>query len=319
LLRAILLYLSRAVWARRLVTGWRFARRAASRFIAGDSLQEALLAIYGLNREGLFVTLDHLGENVTDLRMAEDATHDYLGLIQELEAAGVRGNTSLKLTQLGLNLGTEVCLSNLRHIAQRAKRCDCFVRIDMEDSSFVDQTLSVFYQLREEGLTNLGLVIQSYLYRSEEDTALALERGARIRLVKGAYDEPPEVAYPRKGDVDASFDRLTSMIMDHAQAAGGEPATPDGKTPPVTAIATHDEGRIRFAREYARSIGLQKKALEFQMLYGIRSDLQRDLVKRGYPVRVYVPYGIEWYPYFVRRLAERPANLWFFLSNLLRG
>lgn len=299
--------------------GWRFARRAASRFIAGDSLEEALVAIRALNAQGMYVTLDHLGENVTDRQMAASATQDYLGLIGELEAAGVRGNTSLKLTQLGLSLGEEVCLSNLRHIAQRARKCACFVRIDMEDSPVVDQTLRVFYQLREEGLTNLGLVIQSYLYRSEADTARALHHGAYIRLVKGAYDEPPEVAFPRKRDVDANFDRLASMIMDHAQAAGGGPANPDGKTPPVTAIATHDEDRIRFALDYAESIGLPKEALEFQMLYGIRSDLQRDLVGRGYPVRVYVPYGTEWYPYFVRRLAERPANVWFFLSNLLRA
>ncbi len=319
LLRAFLLYLSQAVWARRVVMGWRFARRAAARFIAGDSLEEALAAIRRLNRDGLFVTLDHLGENVADHQMAEGATQDYLDLIGELDGAGVLGNTSLKLTQLGLGLSEEICLSNLRLIARRAKRCHCFVRIDMEDSPVVDKTLSVVHQLRDEGFTNLGLVIQSYLYRSERDTTKALERGAHIRLVKGAYDEPPEVAYPRKRDVDANFDRLARLIMDQAKAMGAEPGTPDGKTPPVTAIATHDEARIQFAVDYARSIGLKKQALEFQMLYGIRSDLQQDLAERGYPVRVYVPYGTEWYPYFVRRLAERPANLWFFLSNLLRG
>jgi proline dehydrogenase len=319
LLRAFLLYLSQATWARRIVMGWGFARRAAARFIAGDSLEEALAAIHGLNRNGLFVTLDHLGENVTDRQMAEGATQDYLELVGELDAAGVLGNTSLKLTQLGLNLSEEICLSNLRQIAQRANRCECFVRIDMEDSEVVDETLSLFHQLRDEGFTNLGLVIQSYLYRSERDITKALERGARIRLVKGAYDEPPDVAYPRKRDVDANFDRLARRIMDQAKSMGGKLGTADGKTPPVTAIATHDEARIQFAVDYAQSIGLEKQALEFQMLYGIRSDLQRELATRGYPVRVYVPYGTEWYPYFVRRLAERPANLWFFLSNLLRG
>jgi proline dehydrogenase len=183
----------------------------------------------------------------------------------------------------------------------------------------IDQTLRLFYELREQGYSNLGLVIQSYLYRSQEDTAKALEAGARIRLVKGAYDEPSSLAFPRKRDVDANFDRLTEMIIDHAMATGGGPASPDGKIPPVTAIATHDEERIQYAIEYATEVGLARGALEFQLLYGIRSDLQLELQARGYPVRVYVPYGTEWYPYFMRRLAERPANLWFFLSNLLRG
>lgn len=319
MLRAILLYFSRATWARSLVMGWGFARRAASRFIAGDTLQEALDAIRAVNRSGLYVTLDHLGENVTDPQMADDATDDYVQLIGELEQSGVKGNTSLKLTQLGLNLDEGLCLENIRRIAERAAKCDCFVRIDMEDSPVIDQTLRIFYQLNEEGFNNIGLVIQSYLYRSQEDTAEALEAGARIRLVKGAYDEPSDLAFPRKRDVDANFDRLTRMLVDHALAAGAAPATADGKTPPVTAIATHDEDRIQFAIDYASQVGLTREALEFQMLYGIRSDLQMALHARGYPVRVYVPYGTEWYPYFMRRLAERPANLWFFLSNLLRG
>jgi proline dehydrogenase len=189
----------------------------------------------------------------------------------------------------------------------------------MEDSPVIHQTLNIFYQLHGEGFTNLGLVIQSYLYRSQEDTLKALEAGARIRLVKGAYDEPSSLAFAHKRDVDANFDRLTRMIIDHALETGSDPATPDGKTPPVTAIATHDEDRIQFAIDYASQVGLARSALEFQMLYGIRSELQRELQARGYPVRVYVPYGTEWYPYFMRRLAERPANLWFFLSNLLRG
>jgi proline dehydrogenase len=206
----------------------------------------------------------------------------------------------------------------MRGIAHRAQSLRTFVRIDMEDSPAVDRTLHVYRTLRAEGLSNIGLVVQSYLYRSQDDTRALLSEGASIRLVKGAYKEPADVAFPRKADVDASFDRLAQMIIDAALEQGAEPAPPDGKAPPMAAIATHDVKRIAFARQYADRVGLPKQALEFQMLYGIRSDLQDALAQEGYPVRVYVPYGTEWYPYFTRRLAERPANLWFFLTNLLR-
>jgi proline dehydrogenase len=318
MLRAILLYLSKAPWARRLVTGWKFARRAASRFVAGERLEEAIAAIQRLNQKGLYATLDHLGENVTKPEEARRAADDYLTLMGRICEAGVKSNASLKLTQLGLALDYDLCLDNIRRIVRKAAECGLFIRIDMEDSSTVDRTIQLYRTLRSEGLQNVGLVIQAYLYRSEKDVRDLLAEGARFRLCKGAYKEPAEVAFPRKSDVDANYDKLASMMIDSALATGSLPASDDGRMPPVTGIATHDERRVRLAQEYAKKVGLPKRALEFQMLYGIRSDLQTSLAAEGYPVRIYVPYGTEWYPYFVRRLAERPANVWFFISNFFR-
>lgn len=319
MLRAILLYLSNATWARRIVMGWNVARRMASRFIAGDTLDDALDVVRQLNAKGLYATLDHLGENVTNAGEAIAATDAYIEVLLRLDEAGVKSNCSLKLTQLGLALDYDLCLGNMRCIARRAEEFGTLVRIDMEDSETVDRTLQIFRTLHEEGLTNIGLVIQSYLYRSEEDVEGLLTEAVRIRLCKGAYNEPAEVAYPRKSDVDGNFDRITAMLIDAARKHGSEGSSPDGKQPPIPGIATHDPERIELAREYAEKVGLPKQALEFQMLHGIGSDLQIQLAEEGYPVRVYIPYGTEWYPYFMRRLAERPANLWFFIRAFLRG
>jgi proline dehydrogenase len=206
----------------------------------------------------------------------------------------------------------------MRRILRQAAACGVFVRIDMEDSAAADRTLRLYRTLQAEGLHNTGVVIQSYLYRSQEDVRSLLAQGTRIRLCKGAYKEPPEVAFPKKADVDGNYDRLAAMMIDAALAAGSQPASDDGRVPPICAVATHDIRRIRSAQKHAAEAGLPKRALEFQMLHGIRTDLQASLAAEGYPVRVYVPYGTEWYPYFVRRLAERPANLWFFLSNFFR-
>jgi proline dehydrogenase len=319
MLRAILLYLSNATWARRIVMNWGVARRMASRFIAGDDFDAALEAVRSLNAKGLYATLDHLGENVTNAEEALRSADDYIEALQKLDEAGVKSNCSLKLSQLGLALDFDLCLGNMRCIARRATEFGTMVRIDMEDSETVDRTLQIYNTLREEGFTNIGVVIQSYLYRSEEDVEALLEHGTRIRLCKGAYNEPPDVAYPRKSDVDENFDRLTAMLIDAARDHGAKPSSTDGKHPPIPGIGTHDPKRIQFAREYAQRVGLPKEAVEFQMLHGIGSDLQLELVEAGYPVRIYVPYGTEWYPYFMRRLAERPANLWFFLRSYLRG
>ena len=319
MLRAIFIYLSKARWARRIVTRWRFARRAAARFVAGDTLEEALGSIRRLNAAGLSVTLDHLGENVTSAEEAIRATDDYILLLETIKAPEFRANASLKLTQLGLSLDYDMALSNMRCVARQGAAFGIFVRIDMEDSPTVDRTLQIYRALRTEGFANIGLVVQSYLYRSPQDAAALVAEGTRLRLVKGAYKEPAALAYPRKTDVDKSFDELTRIAIDAAMDHGAEPATSDGRVPPMAAIGSHDEKRIDYARKYAETVGLPKAALEFQMLYGIRSDLQRSLADEGYPVRVYVPYGTEWYPYSVRRLAERPANVWFFLSNLFRG
>jgi proline dehydrogenase len=318
LLRSILIYLSQALWARKIVTGWRFARRAASRFISGDTLPQALQVIHQINDAGLFTTLDHLGEYVTSLDEAEESKNAYLQSLEEIDRENVKANISLKLTQLGLHIDYEQCLMHVEHIVRLGDGLGNFIRIDMEDSPVVDQTLKIYQTLREAGLSNVGVVLQSYLYRSEADARTLLTQGTNIRLVKGAYQEPPHIAYPRKKDVDANFDTLTKCIIDAALGLGSASASSDGKFPPITAIATHDDKRVKYACDYAEEVGLPRQALEFQMLYGIRTNLQHSLAKEGYPVRVYVPYGTEWYPYFVRRLAERPANLWFFLSNLLR-
>jgi proline dehydrogenase len=318
-LRAFFLYLSQATWAKDLIMRWGFSRRAAARFIAGEGLEDAIRAVAKLNQQGLFATLDHLGEHVTTPDEARRAADDYLEIIDRICASGVRSNASLKLTQLGLGLDDALCLGNLRRILRKAAKCGVFVRVDMEDSSSVDRTLDIFRTLRGEGLKNTGLVIQAYLFRSQADVQSLLVAPTRIRLCKGAYREPAHLAFPRKADVDLNFDTLAAMLVDGALAQGAPPASADGKMPALPAIASHDEKRIDFARRYAAQVGLPKSALEFQMLHGIRTDLQLALAQAGYPVRVYVPYGTHWYPYFMRRLAERPANVWFFLSNYLRG
>jgi proline dehydrogenase len=318
MLRAILLYLSKATWARNLVTRWRFARRAASRFVAGDTLEEAIQAVAALNQRGLFATLDHLGEDVANAEEAKRSADEYLELMDRISASGVQSNASVKLSQLGLVLDFDLCLDNMRRILRKASACGMMVRIDMEDSSTVDRTLQLRRALKGEGLENSGLAFQSYLFRTEEDVRAALAEGIRIRLCKGAYKEPAEIAYPRKADVDASYDRVARMMIDAGQALGAQAPSPDGKIPPIVALGTHDGKRIQAAKDYAAKVGFPKQALEFQMLYGIRADLQNRLAAEGYPVRVYVPFGTSWYPYFMRRLAERPANLWFFLSNFFR-
>lgn len=318
MLRAVLFYLSKAAWARNLVTRWKFSRRAAARFVAGDTLEQGLQAVQSLNQRGLLATLDHLGEDVQNVEMALKSTDDYIALLERLAQDGCRANASLKLSQLGQKLDLELCLGNLRCIARRAAEMGTFVRIDMEDSSTVDRTLKTYQSLRAEGFDNLGLVFQSYLFRSLADQSAALEQGARIRLVKGAYREPPEIAFRKKADVDANFDRMTAALLEHACGAADGAGTDDGRFPPIAALGTHDPRRIDFACRCAEDLGLSKSHLEFQMLYGIRGDLQESLARQGYPVRIYVPYGSQWYPYYMRRLAERPANLWFFLSNLIR-
>jgi len=317
-LRAILIYLSNAVWARKIVTGWGLARRISHRFVAGDTFEQALQAVIRLNQADMMASFDHLGEHVTNAEEAIQATDTYIEILEQLNETKVKANCSLKLSQLGLALDFDLALSNMRCIATRAREFGIMVRIDMEDSSTVDDTLRLQRILRDESLTNIGLVIQAYLYRSEKDVQGLLEVGSKIRLCKGAYNEPASVAFPKKSNVDENFDMLSAMMIDAALAQGNVPGSKDGRQPPLTAVGTHDDRRIEFARNHAKEVGLPKSALEFQMLYGIRNDLQAALVEAGYPVRIYVPYGTQWYPYFMRRLAERPANLWFFLSAFFR-
>lgn len=316
--RALFIYLSQVKWAQRMITRWGFARRAASRFTAGETPSDAIRAVQALNQKGLLATLDHLGENTENRAAACQATDDILFILDEIQRTGVRSNVSIKLSQIGLLLDQELCLENLERILARAAQHGNFVRIDMEDSKVTQVTIDIYLAMRHKGFENVGIVIQSYLYRSDTDIHLLGDQAARVRMVKGAYKEPVEVAYPNKKDVDASFDRLTAKLIECSQRNGCPAVSADGRTPPIPAIATHDEKRIEFAERTAEAAGLPKEAIEFQMLYGIRRDIQLQLAERGYPVRIYVPYGEHWYPYYMRRLAERPANVWFLVSNLLR-
>lgn len=315
MLRNFLIYLSQAAWARRLVMALPFARRAARRFVAGDTVESALQVVGRLNAEGLDVTLDLLGEHTADEAAANEARLQIQQMLTRLAQSGLRAGISIKLTQIGLKLDEGLGERNLRSILETAKTHDLFVRIDMEESARVDATLRLYRQMRSEGFDNVGVVLQSALYRTDSDVMELLAEGARIRLVKGAYMEAAEVAYAHKADVDKAYDRQADLMLHESF----EPVwRGNGGWPPVAALATHDEARIQFVREHAALLELPKSQFEFQMLYGIRNELQRQLVAEGYQVRVYVPFGQQWYPYFMRRLAERPANIWFLLSNLIK-
>lgn len=309
-LRGGLLYLSNAGWARSVVTDTDLAWRVASRFVAGTTKDEAAVVAADLNRRGLKVTLDYLGESVNRPEDATDARDEILSLVDMIHAKQLDSGVSLKLSQLGLLLDESLAADSLCQIVQRAAEKDMFVRIDMEDSPTVDTTLRLQDSLRHEhGLTNVGVVIQAYLYRSEADVARLLQDGVSIRLCKGAYAEPPEVAFPVKADTDANYLNLSRIML-------GEEARRRGARP---AFATHDEAMVNGVIDYTQKHGIGVDEFEFQMLYGIRRELQERLVAQGYNVRIYVPYGAAWYPYFMRRLAERPANLKFFASNLVRN
>jgi proline dehydrogenase len=320
MLRSFFIYLSKATWAQKLITNWGFAWRMASRFVAGESCADAIRAIRDLNEKCINATLDQLGEHTSTVEEADRATDNILAVLDEIDKAGVRANVSIKLTQIGMGLDEEICQRNLVRILEQAKKHGNYVRIDMEDTPYTDTTLAIYYSMLQRGFTvsQVGMVVQSYLYRTEADVRKLLEYNTHMRLVKGAYKEPSDKAFPKKADVDANFDLLTKQMIDASLKVEANKISTDGRVPPIPAIATHDEKRIAFATQYAEKVGLPKEALEFQMLYGIRRDLQEQLVKQGYPVRVYVPFGTHWYPYFMRRLAERPANIWFFVSNYFK-
>ena len=307
MLRSILLWLSSNTFFRRLTTRLSFARRAAMRFVAGETVDAAIRVICELNAQGIVATLDHLGENVTNQDEARRAADDYVTVLDAIGATGVKSHVSVKLTAIGLDLGDDFCRANTARILTKAREVGAFVRIDMESTDYTDRTLAIYRSLRRE-FENVGIVIQAYLYRSEADIDALCQAGARVRLCKGAYKEPPLKAFPKKADVDASYVRLTKMLLsDKARTRGTRGA-----------IATHDPKMIDATKRYAAENKVPLDEFEFQMLYGIRRELQRQLAAEGYGMRVYVPYGTEWYPYFMRRLAERPANVWFVLSNLLR-
>lgn len=307
-MRSLFLALSESAQLRQVAVGFGPARAMARRFVAGEELEEAVSVVHELNGQGVLATLDPLGENVTSETEARDATNEILSLIEAIQANGLQSGVSVKLTQLGLDLGPWLVTDNLQRILALAMQANRFVRIDMESSDYVQTTLDLFKELWAS-YRNVGVVIQSYLYRSVDDVTRLIDMGASIRLVKGAYNEPSEVAFPDKRDTDANFVRLMQMLFsEQAQANGVYPA-----------IATHDTKLIDWAKGHTQEQGISKKGFEFQMLYGIRTGLQRQLLEEGYKVRIYVPYGQQWYPYFMRRLAERPANVLFLVRNLLRS
>ena len=275
----------------------------ASRFIAGETIEAAIEASRRLQSQGLLITLDHLGENVRMLEEATGATREYVRLMDSIEVSGIERNISLKLTQLGIDVDRATCVDNLRRILEPAAHHRFFVRIDMENSPYTERTLEIFETLWEQGYRNLGVALQSYLYRTEGDVRRMNELGARVRLVKGAYKERASIAYQQKGEVNVAFVRLARVLLD------------EGTYP---AMATHNPEIIEDIRGYAGSRGIASDRFEFQMLYGIRRDLQASLAAAGHRVRVYVPFGREWFPYFMRRLGERPANVAFLVRALLR-
>ena len=283
--------------------GMRRPTSFARRFIAGETVDEAIAAARVIEREGMQVTLDYLGESVASIAEASEATKAYLSVVDAITASGVGRNISLKLTQLGLDVDRATTVDNLRRILDRAAPHDFFVRIDMESSAYTERTIEIFETIWQQGYRNAGTVIQSYLRRSESDIRRMNALGARVRLVKGAYKEPKEAAYQAKSEVDAKFLEQMKLLLD------------EGTYP---AIATHDPKMIDATRAHAAARGYASNRFEFQMLYGIRRDLQAELTAAGYPFRVYVPFGQEWFPYFMRRLGERPANVLFVAKSLVR-
>ena len=283
----------------------RLGAKLSARFVAGMTVEDALRVAEALNRQGMAVTLDSLGESVTSETEAHRAAEVYHRVLDAIAARKLNANISVKLTQMGLELAPSLAETIAASLTEHAHRTVNFVRIDMEDSRLTQVTLDIVRRLhaRADLRGSIGVVIQAYLYRSQSDIEQLIVERIRVRLCKGAYKEPAEVAFPRKADVDRNFVRLTRLLLE---------------SPVYHGIATHDENMIAAAKQFARERGIAPSRFEFQMLYGVRRDLQRKLVQEGYKVRVYVPFGTEWYPYFMRRLAERPANIVFLARNLFR-
>ena len=303
MLRSILLKFSESKSFAHWVTTNSTTRRMSRRFVAGETLEEALKVARACNDAGMHATLDYLGENVSTPADAQKARDAYLEIFDRIAQERLHANVSCKLTQLGLDISPEFCEGLVLSIAERAAASDSFLRIDMEASSYTQRTVDLVKRVRAQTPT-VGTVIQSYLYRSESDINDLLSVGCRIRLCKGAYKESVDVAYPRKADVDGNYIRLMRMLLPSGFYHG---------------IATHDPRMIAATIRLAAEKQISKDDFEFQMLYGIRTDLQRQLVRDGYRLRIYIPYGRDWFPYVMRRLAERPANLVFFVRNFLRS
>ena len=303
--KALFYGLSSSAALKRLASkyGMRSRDSFARRFIAGETIDEAIEASRSIQAQGLHLTLDYLGESVRTVEEADAATREYVRLLDVIVASGIERNISLKLTQLGAGIDRATCVDNLRRILEPAGRHGFFVRIDMENSPWTQLTLDIFETLWQQAYRNVGIALQAALYRTEQDVRRMNELGARVRLVKGAYKEPKSVAYQRKTEVDAAFLRLMKELLD----SGNYPA-----------IATHDPAMIDATRSHVLEQRIAKDRFEFQMLYGIRRDLQGTLAAEGYGMRLYIPFGREWFPYFMRRLGERPANLGFVVRGILR-
>src|SRR2546421_4074900 len=302
LTRSALIYLSRQEGLKEFAAKFSLFKKLTTRFIAGETTNEAVAAIREINARGCSASFDHLNESVSSVEATQAEVQEYLRLLELIDESGIESNVSIKLTQFGLEIDPELAYRNARRIVEDAARRGNFVRVDMEGSNVTQATVDTFKRLRAEfGLNDVGIVIQSYLYRTLDDARDLLKIPARIRLCKGAYNEPPDVAYPEKKDVDENYIRVMQLLLASGVYHG---------------IATHDPKMIGATIDFAQREKIAKDAFEFQMLYGIRRDLQEQLARDGYNMRVYVPYGKHWYPYFMRRLAERPANIWFVLKNL---
>jgi proline dehydrogenase len=277
-------------------------RFGAARFVAGETIQQSIQAVRGLNQDGRVATLDHLGEFVFSEAEALESADMCMQTLDAIAESGVTSNLSLKMTSLGLDISRDLCVSNMRRILDRARMHSNFVRIDMEDYAHCQISLDIYRELRKD-YDNVGIVIQAYLFRTMKDMDDLHELGANLRLVKGAYKESPQVAFPEKSAVDDNYKKIIQKHLLNGH---------------YTAIASHDEAIINFTKHFARTNGISGDQFEFQMLYGICEELQKQLVKEGYRVRIYVPYGVDWFGYFMRRLAERPANVWFVLKNMFK-
>ncbi len=305
LMRSFFIALSRNRSLRRFSEQSLLGRKMSSRFVAGLTIEDALRVAAAVEQQGMFVTLDSLGESVTSEQEARAAAAIYHKLLDEIAARNLKANVSLKLSQMGLDLSPALAESIVTELVDHARQTHNFVRVDMEGSEHTQVTLDLVHKLndRQEFKGHVGIVVQAYLHRTRADVEELIRRGIRIRLCKGAYKEPAGIAFPDKADVDKSYVQLGKLLLD---------------SPIYHGLATHDEKMVDAAKAYAKERGIPPSRFEFQMLYGIRRDLQQRLVKEGYNVRVYVPFGSEWYPYFMRRLAERPANVFFLMKNFFR-
>ena len=303
--RSALLYLSRKEGLKDFATSFRPFKKLTTRFVAGETIDDVVHYIRAINSEGCSASFDHLNESVGSPAEAQHEVDEYLRILARIDQTEINSNVSIKLTQFGLGLDPELAYKNAHRVVEDAHRRGNFVRVDMEDSAVTQVTIDIFKRLRAEfGLNDVGIVLQSYLRRTLADAEELIKLPARIRICKGAYNEPPEVAFPDKKDTDENYVRVMQLLLSSGVYHG---------------VATHDPKMIDATIDFASREGIGKDKFEFQMLYGIRRDLQRQLAHDGYNMRVYVPYGKHWYPYFMRRLAERPANIWFVLKNLFKG